>query len=78
MMFEMLTGERPFRAESLEVLLARHLSAPTPDLPSEHAWLQPVVNRLTAKKPADRYPSAQALLDDLGDPSLSRTVVHRR
>jgi class 3 adenylate cyclase/CheY-like chemotaxis protein len=78
MMFEMLTGERPFRAESLEVLLARHLSAPTPDLPPGHASLQPVVNRLTAKKPADRYPSAQALLQDLGDPSLSRTIVHRR
>ena len=37
MMFEMLTGERPFQAESLDVLLARHLHAPTPRLPDEHA-----------------------------------------
>jgi serine/threonine-protein kinase PpkA len=65
MMFEMLAGTRPFRAETLDLLLARHLSAPTPPLPAAHAALQPVVNRLMAKKTADRYPSAQALLADL-------------
>jgi hypothetical protein len=65
MTFEMLAGERPFRAESLDVLLARHLSAPTPMLPPAHAALQPVVERLMAKRPADRYASARDLLDDL-------------
>jgi class 3 adenylate cyclase len=65
MTFEMLAGERPFRAESLDVLLARHLSAPTPLLPPAHAALQPVVERLMAKRPADRYASARELLDDL-------------
>jgi serine/threonine protein kinase len=65
MMFEMLTGERPFKAESLDVLLARHLSAPTPALPAAHAALQPVVERLMAKKPGDRYPAPRDLLDDL-------------
>jgi class 3 adenylate cyclase len=65
MLFEMLAGRRPFRAESLDVLLARHLTAPTPRLPEEHARLQPVVERLMAKAPGDRYPSAEALLADL-------------
>ena len=65
MMFEMLAGHRPFRAESLDVLLARHLSAPTPALPAAHATLQPVIERLMAKQPQDRYPSAQALLEAL-------------
>jgi serine/threonine protein kinase len=65
MMFEMLAGHRPFRAESLDVLLARHLSAPTPALPAPHAALQPVIERLMAKQPQDRYPSAQALLEAL-------------
>ena len=65
MMFEMLAGHRPFRAESLDVLLARHLSAPTPALPEAHAALQPVIERLMAKQPEERYPSAQALLDAL-------------
>ena len=58
MMFEMLAGERPFRAESLDLLLARHMTAPTPALPPAHAALQPVVERLMAKRPEDRYASA--------------------
>ncbi|MBC7603688.1 MAG: protein kinase [Ramlibacter sp.] len=65
MMFEMLAGARPFTAETLEMLLANHVSAPTPKLPAPHQALQPLVERLMAKKPAERYPSAQALIDDL-------------
>jgi serine/threonine-protein kinase PpkA len=75
MMFEMLAGERPFRAESLDVLLARHMTAPTPALPQAHAALQPVVERLMAKKPGDRYASAQALLADLDQRALLQTVT---
>ena len=78
MMFEMLAGQRPFRAETLNLLLAHHVSAPTPALPEAHAALQPVVDRLMAKKPADRYPTAQALLQDLAERALSRTLDQRR
>jgi serine/threonine-protein kinase PpkA len=65
MLFEMLAGQRPFVAESLELLLAKHLHAETPALPPAHASLQPIVNRLMAKDPEARYPSADALLADL-------------
>ena len=75
MMFEMLAGERPFRAESLDLLLARHLSAPTPPLPQAHADLQPVVERLMAKQAADRYASAKDLLADLEQRALLQTVT---
>jgi serine/threonine-protein kinase PpkA len=75
MMFEMLTGHRPFRADSLDVLLAHHLTAPTPELPQAHAPLQPVLEKLMAKKPDDRYPAAQALLQDLEERSLLKTVA---
>ena len=65
MLFEMLAGERPYTAESLEQLLHQHETAPTPPLPQPvRAW-QPVVERLMAKHPADRYPGAAALLADL-------------
>jgi serine/threonine-protein kinase PpkA len=65
MLFEMLVGQRPFRADSLDLLLARHLSAAVPPLPPAHAALQPVLESLMAKVPAQRYASAQALLADL-------------
>ena len=67
MFFEMLAGRRPYVAESLELLLAKHLHADTPPLPAGHAALQPIVNRLMAKDPAARYASADALLLDLAN-----------
>jgi serine/threonine-protein kinase PpkA len=75
MMYEMLTGQRPFRADSLDLLLAHHLNAPTPELPQAHAALQPVLDKLMAKKPQDRYASARALLLDLEERALLRTVA---
>jgi len=77
MLYEMLTGDRPYRADSLDLLLARHLTAPTPVLPAEHEALQPVLARLMAKLPQDRYPSAAALLEDLRTRSLLKTVAGR-
>lgn len=73
MFFEMLAGERPFSGETLELLLARHLNATPPRLPPDVAALQPVLDRLLAKSPAERYASARELLDDLGRPELLRT-----
>jgi serine/threonine-protein kinase PpkA len=78
MMFEMLTGQRPFRAESLDLLLARHLTAPTPPLPQAHADVQPVVDRLMAKKAVDRHPSARALIIDLDQRALGSTLREER
>jgi serine/threonine-protein kinase PpkA len=78
MFYEMLTGIRPFRADSLDQLLAHHLTAPTPRLPMDLEGLQPVLDRLMAKKPEDRYPTARALLDDLEQRPLMRTVAGPR
>ncbi|MES2361237.1 MAG: protein kinase [Pseudomonadota bacterium] len=65
MMFEMLAGQRPFIAESLELLLAKHLHAETPALPPAHAHLQAIVNKLMQKDLTARYASAADLLADL-------------
>jgi serine/threonine protein kinase len=65
MMYEMLAGQRPFSAETLDLLLARHLTAPVPALPPQHADLQPLLERMMAKRAEDRPASAQALLQAL-------------
>lgn len=65
MLFEMLANRRPYIAESLELLLAKHLNADTPALPEVHAELQGVVNKLMAKNPEHRYESAEAFLIEL-------------
>jgi class 3 adenylate cyclase len=65
LLFEMLAGARPFTAETLELLLARHLYAPTPSLPADCAALQPMIDKLMNKDPLQRYASAEELLMDL-------------
>lgn len=65
MLYEMLAGQKPYRARSVRELLNMHVHAPVPRLPSPHEQLQPVLRQMMAKKHDERYPSAQALLDDL-------------
>ncbi len=54
MLYEMLTGSRPYKGDSLNELLARHLHAQTPSLPPEHAIFQMLLDSLMAKKAMDR------------------------
>lgn len=63
--YEMLTGTKPYHAETARELLDLHAHAPVPTLPAAHQWFQPVLDKMLAKEPAQRYASATALLDDL-------------
>lgn len=63
--YELLTGERPFPGMSVAEIASNHLYAPIPSLAPAIAMLQPVIDRLLAKKAADRYASAQAFVDEL-------------
>lgn len=69
-LFEMLEGTVPFTADSPYRVIEMHQSAPLPDrdglavgIPNA-VWA--VVTRLCAKDPDDRFPSAEALLVELG------------
>ncbi len=63
--YEMLTGSKPYVASTARELLELHINAPVPVLAPEHRRLQPVLEKMMAKDPALRYPSAAALLDAL-------------
>ena len=60
-MYELLTGDRPYTADSLHMLLMRHVHGPVPSLPSEHARFQPFLNCLMAKDPGDRPSDCKAV-----------------
>ncbi|MDQ6641125.1 MAG: protein kinase [Actinomycetota bacterium] len=61
-LFECLTGSRPFVGDTPVATLLAHVSGPVPDLPSVvPADLACVTRRALAKDPADRYPDAAAL-----------------
>lgn len=68
--YEALAGQPPYRRRSsLGTLLAR-LEGQSPDVrelrPEVPAWLARILRRLLARRPEDRYPSATAVLQDLG------------
>ena len=74
-LYEMLTGEPPFRGESAHAVIIKHLtSAPTLAGSSAGAIppsLRPVLARALAKAPAERYPSAAAFDRALGEATES-------
>ena len=65
-LFEMLAGTLPFAGSTLSDIYDGHRAAPVPRLPPPVARYQPIVDRLLAKEPHHRYPSATTFLDDLG------------
>ncbi|MDE2305113.1 MAG: protein kinase [Gammaproteobacteria bacterium] len=70
MFFEMLTGRKPYVGRSAMAIMTQHANAPVPELPPAAAAQQAVLNRLMAKRPDDRYASADELLADV-DPVVS-------
>src|SRR5579859_7825767 len=66
MFYEMLTGQRPYGGRSAVAIMSQHTNSPVPILPSNVAMQQPLLDRLMAKRPEERYASADELLADLG------------
>jgi serine/threonine-protein kinase len=70
-LFEMLTGEVPFKAESQVAVAMKHVKEPLPDVqrlrPEVSAALAAVVERATAKETRNRYASAAEMVRDLED-----------
>lgn len=60
-LFEMLTGETPYQGDNPSALAYQHVHAPTPVLPAGLSGYQPLIDRLMAKKPDDRFLSARDL-----------------
>ena len=60
--FEMLTGRKPFPGSTVDEVLRMHVHTPAPRLPGELSEFQEVLDRLLAKKPADRYYCAADLV----------------
>jgi serine/threonine-protein kinase len=69
MLFQMLTSQPPYDAETPMGLLMAHMGKPIPDLreyrPGLPDALQAIINRAMAKNPAARYQSPGELADDL-------------
>ena len=57
-LFEMLAGEKAFQASTPGALVYQHLYADVPKLPQPVAEFQPIVDKLLAKDPNERFATA--------------------
>jgi serine/threonine protein kinase len=57
-LYEMLTGQKPFRADTAMGIIYLHGNAPLPLLPARFAQYQALLNMMLAKSPDDRLQSA--------------------
>jgi serine/threonine-protein kinase len=69
MYFYLLTAQLPFASDNLERLIRLHRKAPVPDIvdlaPGAPVEVASILKRLLAKRPDDRYASADELASDL-------------
>jgi dienelactone hydrolase len=89
LLYEMLTGQRPFKAESTLGTLDAVLNLAPPDVSRVNSSVSPalsdIVRRCLAKSPADRFPAASDVVSALegairarNPPMTVRTLFERR
>lgn len=70
-MFEMVSGQPPFKADSAMTLMMMHVNDPVPELkdlnPDVPNSLVAVINKALAKDPANRYQTAREMAEALRD-----------
>jgi serine/threonine protein kinase len=64
-LYQMLTGDKPYVGATADEILEQHCNAALPMLPAELAACQPLTNKLLAKDPAQRFGSARETLEAL-------------
>ena len=75
---EMLTGRVPFDARDSLAIGIKHLQEAIPRLPDPLRRFEPLIDRLLAKDPADRYQTGAELIDDLDRIEQGQTIAPRR
>jgi serine/threonine-protein kinase PpkA len=64
-LYEMLTGQRPFRGSTIIAIIQSHRNDPIPVLPADLSRFQRMLDALLAKDPRDRFPSAVTAIAEL-------------
>jgi hypothetical protein len=76
MLYEMVVGARPFDGASAFEVAQAHVNAPVPRLPAGMPGaLQKVIDTALAKRPSDRYPTADAMRTALASVQLTKVAA---
>ncbi len=63
--YEMVTGDKPYHADSVIDVVMQHNKAPVPTLPENLQKYQPLLDKMMAKDRNDRFSSAADLMDTI-------------
>lgn len=66
-LYEMLTGSVPYAAKDSIATAVMHYNEPIPTLPVESQFIQPLLDRLLAKQPEDRFATGMDVIDALNE-----------
>jgi serine/threonine-protein kinase PpkA len=72
--YEMLLGMPPYAGEDAQATALKHVHEPIPELPEILAFLQPILNRLLAKDPGERFRDAYEFVQSLEEIVRARFV----
>ncbi|MBY4596749.1 serine/threonine protein kinase [bacterium BD-1] len=64
-LYEMLVGTPPYQASDAFTVALMHVTHPVPVLPEPYTWLQPLIDGLMAKEPAQRFNTGAAFVEAL-------------
>lgn len=61
-LYELLTGTTPYKDDDLITLATKHVYGPVPELPGKYDFIQPLLNKMIAKKPSERVRDCEGLI----------------
>jgi len=73
--FKALTGSLPYEATDSYAMSLKHISEPIPQLPESLNCLQPIIDKLLAKKPEDRFADGNHLIDALDKIHIEKLAI---
>jgi serine/threonine-protein kinase PpkA len=76
--YEMLVKKPPFDGGTSMQTAYAHVHTPPPRLPLEFAFAQPLLDRMLAKKPEDRFPDMKSFARELKNVLVGSPVLLRR
>jgi Protein kinase domain len=76
-LYEMLTGAKPYEGPSAMATILAHITEPIPSLPPALARYQDLIDRMLAKDPADRFGNAAELVESIRELRRDPANTHR-
>ncbi len=74
-LFEILTGNKPYKADSIDGYIKMHLEEPIPRLPQDLDFCQPLIDRMMEKNPQKRIQDGNQVIDFIDTLCIEKEII---